>query len=290
MKLTIFTPTYNRFDELKGLYKSIIENLQDLRGGNSVEWLIVDDGSKDDISPVVSEFSSIEGLEIVLVKKVNGGKHTAFNVAIEKCSGDYFVCIDDDDRLSKGAINTIFDLCLKYLDGSKGGVVGRVIDENGKLLGITIFDDILVSDTIEIRDKYHFWGEPEVFDLKILKNYRFDEFEGERFLTEAYIFDEMSKKYSFVYTNSVMMVKKYLAGGLTDNQLKIRVESPCGTEAYYYKRKMLCSGFVPKLKATINRQRFGVYCKKKVKRPFDIYELLAKPVSILMILKDRKGK
>lgn len=288
MKLTIFTPTYNRFDELTGLYKSIVENLKDLKDGCFVEWLIVDDGSREDITPLVSGFACVKGLDIILIKKANGGKHTAFNLAIEKCTGDYFVCIDDDDRLSDGAVNAIFELCSKYLDGSKGGVVGRVIDESGKLLGNTIFDDVLVSNTLEIRDKYHFWGEPEVFDSKILKNYRFDEFEGEKFLTEAYIFDEMSKKYSFVYTNSVMMVKKYLAGGLTDNQLKIRIESPCGTEAYYYKRKSLCSGFIPKLKAAINRQRFAVYCKEKVKRPLDIYELLAKPVSLLMILKDRR--
>ena len=37
--ITVFTPTYNRKDELKKLYKSLLnQNFKDF------EWLIVDDG------------------------------------------------------------------------------------------------------------------------------------------------------------------------------------------------------------------------------------------------------
>lgn len=288
MKLTVFTPTYNRFDEIKGLYETIISNVKEMNKDNSVEWLIVDDGSKEDITPVIKSFKKIKGLEIILIKKENGGKHTAFNLGIEKSTGDYFVCIDDDDRLSENAVNKIFDSAKKHLDGTKGAVVGRVINTEGKIQGKNVFTDTLISNTIEIRDKYNFWGEPEVYDNKILKQYRFDVFEGERFLTEAYLFDKMSIKYPFVYTNEVYMIKKFLKGGLTDNQLKIRIESPRGTEAYYYKRKNLCKGFYPKLKATINRQRFAVYTKDMPKRSIDFYEVIAKPISALFILKDKK--
>lgn len=41
--LTIFTPTYNRINELERLYSSLISQT-DFR----FEWLIVDDGSTDD--------------------------------------------------------------------------------------------------------------------------------------------------------------------------------------------------------------------------------------------------
>ena len=46
--LTIFTPTYNRINELERLYSSLISQT-DFR----FEWLIVDDGSTDDTENMV---------------------------------------------------------------------------------------------------------------------------------------------------------------------------------------------------------------------------------------------
>ena len=287
MKLTIFTPTYNRLSELPGLYKSIVCALKHITTEDSIEWLIVDDGSKMDISPCIKKFKENAEFEIVLIRKENGGKHTAFNVAIDKAQSDIFVCIDDDDRLTENALKDIFALAKQFEGREYGGFVGRVVDPQGHLLGKTIFTDILISNTIEIRDKYHFWGEPEVFFTKILKQYKFDIFDNERFLTEAYLFDKMSLEYPFVYTNYPLMVKVYLADGLTDNQLKIRIKSPLGCEAYYYQRKQLSKGFKNKLKATINRRRFMIYASKLPNRKIDIYELLAIPFAILMSFKDK---
>ena len=289
MKLTIFTPTYNRIKELPGLYKSIIDSMTDMtqKNDDSIEWIIVDDGSDYDITDTVGKFRGISNLTIKLLKKTNGGKHTAYNMAIDEADSDIFICVDDDDRLTNNAVRDIFRLGRKYIDSKYGGYVGRVVDENGKVLGRSVFKKPIVSNTIEIRDKYHFWGEPEIHFTKVLKKYRFDIFGDERFLTEAYLFDQMSCDYAFVYTNVPMMTKTYLDGGLTDNQLKIRMQCPMGCEAYYYKRKCLCKGFKHKLKATINRQRFGRYCHNAPKRKKDIYELIAMPVSWLMAIKDR---
>lgn len=287
MKLTIFTPTYNRIEELPGLYQSIKKSLENIAAEDFVEWLIVDDGSKVDISSCVNGFSATPQMEIRYIRKENGGKHTAFNVAIENADSDIFVCIDDDDRLTENALKDIFYIAKRYAAQDIGGIVGRVVDEHGNLLGKTIFDDVLVSNTIEIRDRYHFWGEPEVFYTDILKNYRFQEFSGEKFLTEAFLFDQMSLAAPFVYTNTPLMVKKYLPGGLTDNATKIRMRSPLGSEAYYYQRKQLSRGFFHKLKATINRQRFVRYASQRPKRKIDILELIAMPVAAMMAMRDQ---
>ena len=209
-------------------------------------------------------------------------------MAIQECCSDIFLCLDDDDKLTQNALRDIFDLADRFGGKGYGGVVGRVVDTQGGLLGRTFFGQTLVSNTIEIRDKYKFWGEPEIYFTDILKQYRFPIFGDERFLTEAMLFDQMSLKYPFVYTNTVMMVKEYLAGGLSDNGLKIRITSPVGTEAYYYQRYRLCEGFWHKLRATINRQRFARWIKvKKPHRKFNGYELLAKPMSFIFFLKDR---
>lgn len=288
MHLTIFTPTYNRLTELPGLYDSIRMSLATIEAEDCIEWLIVDDGSKIDVSNCINAFPKVPGMEIKLIRKENGGKHTAFNLGIEKANGDIFVCVDDDDRLTENALKDIFTLAKKYAGSQFSGFVGRVVSEDGQLLGRTLFEDILISNTIEIRDKYHFWGEPEVFYTSILKNYRFDEFPGERFLTEAFVFDKMSLKNPFVYTNLPLMVKKYLPDGLTDNNIRIRMESPVGTEAYYYQRKQLSTGFQNKLKATINRRRFARYSEDTPIRKTDYLELIAMPIAWLMSKNDRR--
>lgn len=287
MKLTIFTPTYNRMSLLQELYSSIDVALRKINTDDCVEWIIIDDGSKNDISQIVAEFNTSDHLSIILKKKENGGKHTAYNMAIDEACSDIFVCIDDDDRLTCNAIKDIFILARKYINKGYGAFVGRVVDDNDILLGANIFVESLESNTIEIRDKYHFWGEPEVFFTSILKKYHFDVFPGEKFLTEAYVFDEMSQCYPFIYTNVVMMVKKYLPNGLTDNQLKIRMQCPNGCEAYYYKRKQLSKGIRWKLKAEVNRQRFGRYSKSIPERRNDIYKIIARPIAWIMSCKDR---
>lgn len=49
--ITVFTPTYNRADLLHRLYDTLI-----LQTYKNFEWVIVDDGSKDNTKDVVSSF------------------------------------------------------------------------------------------------------------------------------------------------------------------------------------------------------------------------------------------
>lgn len=287
MNITIFTPTYNRKSELQGLYESIRLAYSNISPEDDIKWLIVDDGSTISIKEEINRFAKEAKFPIEFIKKENGGKHTAFNVAIEACNTDLLVCIDDDDRLTSDAIKNMFILAKKYNNNGYGAIVGRVVDNSGNILGRNLAGLPMKSNTIEIRDKYSFWGEPEVYFVDKLRDYRFDVFPGEKFLTEAYVFDKMSMEFPFLYTNDVFMVKKYLKGGLTDNQTRIRINSPVGSEAYYYQRKQLCQGFWPKLKATINRQRFQFWTENK-HRKVDGYEILAMSVSWLFYLNDKK--
>lgn len=280
MKLTIFTPTYNRKKEIQGLYKSIKKAIQQKEVFDTVEWLVVDDGSAADIKSVIESFEIPDGLSIRYIRKENGGKHTAYNVAISECDSDIFVCIDDDDRLTDNAFKDMFRLAKKYAGMKKysgcSGFAGRAADRNGHKLGRDMKTDSFISDTIEIRDRFHFWGEPEIYFTKILKGYRFDVFENEKFLTEAYLFDTLTKRYPLIYTNCILMKKIYRKGGLTDNQLKIRIGSPRGTEAYYYNRSKLCYDVFHRLKAIINRQRFAFWIDgKRPVRETDLLEVLA---------------
>ena len=69
----IITPTYNRAKLLPRLYQSLCKQTC-----FDFSWYIVDDGSTDNTLEVVRSFEAKE-FAIKIIKKSNGGKHTALN-------------------------------------------------------------------------------------------------------------------------------------------------------------------------------------------------------------------
>lgn len=288
MKYTIFTPTYNRAKLLPKLYDSIA-----VQESRDFEWLIIDDGSVDNTGEVVQSFISKGEMNIRYIKQNNGGKHIAFNRAIEEAQSEWFVCIDSDDPLVPDAIANM-DKALAMIDGydNVAGVVGVCVTPAGERIGY-VPGDSLFSNTIECRDRYHLQCEPEIYRLSFLKNYRFPVFAGEKFITEAVLFDILTEKHPLLYTNYPMQVKEYLAGGLTDNQLKIRVKSPNGTLAYYKQRFKMTHLFKYKVKALINYFRFYLHASHNhavLVEPFFKTSILVAPLGWIMWLKDEKIK
>lgn len=286
MKYTIFTPTYNRACLLPKLYDSIVA-----QESRDFEWLIVDDGSLDNTTEIVNSFINDGRVKIRYIKQENGGKHRAFNRAIEEAHSDWFVCVDSDDPLVPNAI-TNMDKAISLIDKQENiaGIVGICVTPSGERIGC-VPGEFLYSNTIESRDRYHLQCEPEVYRLSLLKKYRFPEYEGEKFITEAIVFDIITDRYSLLYTNYPMQVKEYLKGGLTDNQLKIRVKSPNGTLAYYKQRFKMTHIFIYKVKALINYFRFylhAYYNHAILVEPFFKTSILVAPLGWVMWLKDEK--
>lgn len=109
-KHTIFTPIYNRANELLYVYGSISK--LDYPKGN-FEWIIIDDGSTDGIDKVLEDINCsndiappphTNSINIRCFHKENGGIHTAQNMAIIKAAGEYITRIDSDDILLPNAL------------------------------------------------------------------------------------------------------------------------------------------------------------------------------------------
>ena len=107
--ITVLTPTYNRERTLTKAYNSLVE--QECK---EFEWLIIDDGSKDNTKKLVDKFIKENKISIRYFLKKNGGKHTALNYGIPKSKGDLILILDSDDYLSKDAIKLIKDYWKKY--------------------------------------------------------------------------------------------------------------------------------------------------------------------------------
>ena len=68
------------------------------------EIIVVNDGSPDNTEEVCKE------LGVTCLTKPNGGLSSARNWGIERCTGEYIMCLDADDKLVPGALQAHMEL------------------------------------------------------------------------------------------------------------------------------------------------------------------------------------
>ena len=102
MTITVLTPTYNRAKLLDRLYQSLCQQTY-----QDFEWIVVNDGSKDDTDEVVQSFIAEKKINILYIKQENGGKHRAINRGVKEAKGKLFFTIDSDDCLTKDAVEKV---------------------------------------------------------------------------------------------------------------------------------------------------------------------------------------
>lgn len=101
----VVTPTFNREIFLQRLYDSLVSQIFPYK---DFSWIIVDDGSTDNTKDLIDKLKEYSPFEIVYLYKDNGGKHTAWNYAINYLLNKeykYFVSIDSDDELTSNALS-----------------------------------------------------------------------------------------------------------------------------------------------------------------------------------------
>ena len=102
-------PCYNSQDYMAHAIESI------LPGGEDIEIIIVNDGSKDRTSEIAHEYMEKYPTIIKVVDKENGGHGDAVNSGLTHATGKYFKVVDSDDWVDEEAL-------LKVLDTIKGFV------------------------------------------------------------------------------------------------------------------------------------------------------------------------
>lgn len=234
MRITVFTPAYNRGYIIKTLYDSLKK--QTFR---DFEWIVVDDGSTDDTEELFKVFLSEENnFSINYIKTPNGGKHRAINKGVNIAKGDLFFIVDSDDFLPENALETI-DTVEKTIEISHksefAGVCGLKSYKNGGAVGNSFKGDILDITMLE-RERYYITGDKaEVFYTNVLKNYPFPEFESENFITECVVWDRIAADgLKMRFFNESVYCCEYLPDGLTQNSRKVFFDSPKGHGLYIY--------------------------------------------------------
>ena len=125
--VSILVPAYQESTTIA----SALHALVDLDYPN-YEIIIVDDGSLDDTFKQASSFvGSRSNCNIKLLRKPNGGKWSALNLAFKHASADFLLCIDADSRISRDALKR---LIMRIDRPEVSGVSGQITVRNRRCM------------------------------------------------------------------------------------------------------------------------------------------------------------
>ncbi len=207
MRVSVLTPTYNRSEKLHRLYSSLEASTY-----KDFEWIIVDDGSTDDTEDVIREFQKSSTFPIRYYYQENKGKHCALNWLYDLAETEFCFQIDDDDELlpdamekglrmwdsmdpaAKDRIWCINGRCVK---NRQMEMVGKPFPENINSLSKRALKKVLEQCK----------GEKCGFQkVSIVKQYKFPEIEGCKFIFESFLWDQIKNDYDQFYTNEIFRI------------------------------------------------------------------------------------
>lgn len=278
--LTIFTPTFNRAKKLKRVYDSLLS-----QSDENFEWLIIDDGSTDNTEDVVQSFLNEKRFSVRYVKQQNGGKHRAYNRALELARGDWFFCVDSDDWLADGAIGNILDFVCNREDKL---IFAYKKNEKGTLLSDEFPENVAQISLQKLNDDCHCNGEFSIiFRTDFARKFPFPVFEGENFITEAVVYDRMTSVEKVSLLSQVLTICEYQEDGLSNNLNGVMKDNPAGYCLYFMQRIDIRKTMLQRFIAAGKYQCFCRFSGKQRSKYIGNHQAmvtLAKPLGLLFIL------
>lgn len=262
--LTILTPTYNRANTLKKCYECLKEQTN-----KNFEWLIIDDGSKDNTEELVTNWMNSNKFTIKYLYKDNGGKHTALNIGLKHANSEATIILDSDDILVRDAVETIFKEWDLLKNKNLSGICFLKGYTEDAVIGHEFPENYFIDNYINVKNFMKVKGDKaEVWRTEVLQQYSWPNFNNEKFMAIGYVWNLISLHYNMIFINKIIYIAEYLEGGLTKSGKKIRVKSPLGgmeNSKVYFSDKFPVD---IKIKKMILYICYGFFAKKTI--PFMI--------------------
>lgn len=225
MKITVFTPTYNRAYVIHNLYRSLQK-----QSFLDFEWLVIDDGSNDNTEELFAAWITEKNtFPIRYYKQSNGGKCLAINRALDLAEGELFFTVDSDDYLTDDALGKVAGWAEELpVNGNYCGFAGNLgtspsVTPNSPIRGD--FFDGTALDRYGTID-----GERAmIFFTEVHRHYKYPVFSGENFMTEAVTWNRMAHDgYKMRFYNDIIWVYEYKDDGLTKAGSSVFLKNPHG--------------------------------------------------------------
>lgn len=225
IKLTIFTPAYNRANTLPRTYESLcLQNCKDFI------WLVVDDGSQDNTAELVRKWQCNDnGFEIRYVYKENGGMHTAHNTAYELIDTELNTCIDSDDKLALGAVEKILHKWEQVKNRGYAGIIALDADFDGSVIGRGFPDGMTDTTVIGYYAAGGSGDKKLIYRTDIIKQYpAYPVFEGEKYVALSYKYRLIDQDYRMAVLNEIVCNVEYQPDGSTGTMWRQYLRNPKG--------------------------------------------------------------
>ena len=138
---SIITPVYNGEKYIEETIKSVLKAAE----GFSYEYLVIDDGSTDNTTEILSKFKN----QVICIKQKNSGQATAINRAIGLAIGKYSIIVNADDPL---LTEELFLEAIFILDSTPNIVATypdwQIIDEVGNILQIVRVKEFSIDELV----------------------------------------------------------------------------------------------------------------------------------------------
>ena len=106
-------PSYNSENYMAHAIETI------LTGGEDVEIIVVNDGSKDRTSEIGHEYAEKYPTIVKVIDKPNGGHGDAVTCGLQHATGKYFKVVDSDDWVDTDALQKILEQIHKFEDNNE---------------------------------------------------------------------------------------------------------------------------------------------------------------------------
>lgn len=112
--LSVAIPCYNSEAYMKRAIDSV------LPGGEDVEIIIVNDGSKDRTQEIAEEYEKEYPDVVRVVNQENGGHGEAVNAGLRHATGLYYKVLDSDDWFNEDALHKILEKLKELIESGEG--------------------------------------------------------------------------------------------------------------------------------------------------------------------------
>ena len=111
--LSVAIPCYNSAEYMSKAIESLIP------GGEDIEIIIVNDGSKDDTLKIAREYEKKFPTMIKVVDQENGGHGEAVNAGIRNATGIYYKVVDSDDWVDEEALYKVLGQLRQFIENQQ---------------------------------------------------------------------------------------------------------------------------------------------------------------------------
>jgi glycosyltransferase involved in cell wall biosynthesis len=203
MLFTIFTPTYNRRDEVHRVWDSL--RAQTCR---DFEWVVVDDGSTDGGVELLREYASVADFPVRIERQEHGGKHMAWNRGVESARGELFVPADSDDAFVPETLQRFKALWCSIPERDRERFSGINVlcqdPDTGKIVGSPYPQSPMVSQNLDLAYVHRVRGEKwGCIRTRALREVPFPRDEALRgvCVAESYLWFTLARRYRVLCVN-----------------------------------------------------------------------------------------